>query len=300
MYKVTNPLNWLDESVVETSGRKYTFRLLKSISVFPEKIIDEIKVVVQDAHEDAKRRLRSLAGINLDPLGEPPVFDPAANYPECLDFQTLKGYFGEIFAGIVSVNYPHFGDNGWEMPVSLFRFHDLAFDQIERLHQDAGAAKRIPGRTGDDNMAFLRDKNGAITKVLICEAKCTADHSSTLISDAHEKISESNFKPVSLRNLIDILQGYDDDESKKWVDALRQYFLSPKSSAPERYDLVSYACGRGPVSASRKSWIPSDRPHIKYTGKRRLEAVEIHLFQVDKLILEVYRKQEQEVENEPA
>lgn len=298
MYKVSNLSRWFEESVAESSKQKYTFRLLKSKTIFPKEVIDEIKIVVQDAHEDAKRRLRKLANINLDPLGEPPAFDPAAGYPELLDFQTLKGYFGEIFAGIVAVNYSHFGESGWEMPVSFFRFHDLAFDQIERLHQGTSVATKIPGRTGDDNLAFLRDKKGNIIKILICEAKCTASHDSGLINDAHKKISELNFKPVSLRNLIDILQDYNDIQFNEWADAIRRLWLTSKDSSPERHDLVSYVCGQTPVDLSRNSWMSSEYPNPKYLAKRKLESVEIQLFQVNELILEIYGKEE--TENEPA
>jgi hypothetical protein len=297
MYKASYFSLWLIESSLKVSDQ-YTFRLLKSSSTLPKEAIAEIKAIVTEAHEDAKRRLRNLAGISLDPLGSPSAFDPSQGYPECLDNQTLKGYFGEILAGIVAVNCSRFGENDWEMPVSLFRFHDLAFDQIERLRQDAGAPKKIPGRTGDDNLAFVRNANKAIAKVLVCEAKCTADHDSGLISDAHKKISERNLVPVSLRNLIDTLQDYDDVQSREWIDAIRQFWLLPKASSTERYDLVSYACGREPARASQISWIASDKPHSAYSGGRCLEVAEIHLHQVDELIAELYGKHE--THNEPA
>jgi hypothetical protein len=296
MYKLSNFSSWFNESVFESSEKKYTFRLLKTNSVLSKEAIDEIKAVVFEAHEDAKRRLRNLSGISLDPLQEPSGFDPAQGYPECLEFQTLKGYFGEILAGIVAINYSHFGEDGWEMPVSLFRFHSLAFDQIERLRQDAIIkVKKTIGRTGDDNLAFVRAENGDISKTLICEAKCTADHDSDLINDAHKKISEANLIPVSIPYLIEVLLDYDDTASQEWVDALRKLWLSPKGSL-ERYDLISYACGRAPARTSQKSWIKDDQPHPEYTGGRSLEAVEILLSKVDQLILEVYGKRESQNE----
>lgn len=297
MYKASHLPIWLTEAALSSSGQ-YTFRLLKSSPAISEEAIFEVRTIVENAHEDARRYLRELAGISLDPLGDSPIFDPAAGYPESLDAQTLKGYFGEILAGIVAVNYPHFGKSGWEMPVALFRFHDLAFDQIERLHQGAARAKKIPGRTGDDNLAFFRDNEGIISNILVCEAKCTAGHSSVLISDAHEKISELNLVPVSIKNIIDILRGYDDSQAKDWIDALRQLWFSQKDPPSERYDLVCYACGREPARASQKSWIDSDHAHPSYTAGRHLEATEIHLHQVDELILEVYRKYESQ--SEPA
>jgi hypothetical protein len=296
MYKTSNLSLWLTEAIMNSS-EQYDFRLLKSSKAISEDAMGEIKTIVNKAHEDARKYLRTLAGMSLDPLSEKQIFDPAAGYPESLDIQTLKGYFGEILTGVVAVNYSHFGETVWEVPVALFRFHDLAFDQIGRLSQGTANPKKIPGRTGDDNLAFVRDENGFINKILFCEAKCTADHDSTLISDAHEKVSEANLIPVSIKNLIDILRDYDDVNSKEWIYALRHLWLSSKNPTSKRFDLVCYACGREPARTSQKSWISSNQPHSSYTAGRFLEAIEIHLHSVEELIQEVYGKRERQ--NEP-
>lgn len=297
MYKLPNLSDWFTETVFESKNRKYLLRVIKcKSSQLPLEAKDALKTLVLESHEDAKRHLRDLAGVNLDPLQKIATCDPTEGYPEKLELQTLKGYFGEIIAGIVAVNYSRFGENDWQMPVSFFRFHDLAFDQIERLRQNPGLAKKIPGRTGDDNLAFVRTTDGDIRKGLVCEAKCTASHDSSLVADAHEKVSEVNLLPVSLRKIIEVLSDYDDTESREWVDALRKLWLSGDKTF-ERYDLVSYTCGRSPVRASQTSWIDGDQPHPKYTGGRLLEATEIHLTDVEQLISEVYGKRE--VQNEP-
>jgi hypothetical protein len=299
MYKLPNLSRWFTETVFESKSRKYLLRLIKCKSYpLPQEAKDALRIIVFEAHEDTRRHLRRLAGINLDPLQKMVTPDPAEGYPEKLDIQTLKGYFGEIIAGIVAVNYARFDETDWQMPVSFFRFHGPALDEIERLRQNPGATKKLPGRTGDDNLAFVRAKDGNIYKGLFCEAKCTASHDSGLIADAHEKLSQSNLLPVTLlQNLVAVLIDYDDAESIGWVDAIRKLWLS-RGQGFERHDLVGYTCGQFPVQPSRISWINCNQPHPKYTGERYLEATEIHLPDIEQLILEVYGKCE--VQNEPA
>lgn len=57
----------------------------------------------------------------------------------------------------------------------------------------------------------------------------------------------------------------------------------------ERYDLVSYICGQHPVR--NNTWLSPDKVHEKYIVGRRLEAVEIHLNEVENLVKTVYSQQ---------
>ena len=253
--------------------------------------IAALKQIVHDAHEDSRKRLRDLLGESLDPLGENSAY-PVNNYPQCLHPLTLKGYFGEIFAGIIVEHFRPHNEDKWEIPAYLFRHHLEAFRQLEQLHQDSRSIGIIPGRTGDDCLAFKRDDTGKITHSLVCEAKCTNGHDySNLLMEAHEKISEPNLKPLDLLQLIEILKSYDDNESKLWVNELRRLQLGKNPIGYERCDLVSYVCGSVPRLARQTSWIhpPSNMPS-SYTGKRRLETVEIHLHDVEGLIARVYDK----------
>lgn len=292
MRKLSKINLWLSNSLTASEDKRYYHRLMKRIDGQECVIIEELRSYVREAHADAIRHLRNLAGISLDPLDEAAPLDPAEGYPECLHIQTLKGYFGEILSGIVAENLPHFGISEWKVPAFLFRFHNVEFDQLERLHQIPGKAKKRPGRTGDDNLAFFRDRTGKIVKSLACEAKCTANHETGMIDEAHIKVSEPEVKPVSIRQIIEILMEYDDPASRQWVNALRQLWLTKKVQGYERCDLVCYTCGRSPVQKSRYSWISATRPHSKYKGGRRLEVVEIHLEKVDELIKSVYMKKE--------
>ena len=289
MIKSTKLSCCLTSSVTESKDKRYRHQLLKEQSTKRSVMVEELKTIVQIAHQDAICHLRKLADIPpLDPL-PPNINDPTRGYPYQLDALTLKGYFGEIFAGIIAENFSPFGENSWEIPAFLFRFHNFAFDQLERWHQIDQDPGIIPGRTGDDCLAFRRNSRGQITHSLVCEAKCTKDHDSHLIKDAHEKVSETNPIPINLKQLIEILKDSNDPISRQWVKPLQELWLLKSNPGHERYDLVSYVCGQQPIRNPR-GWISTDKPHPAYSAGRCLEAVEVHLDDVENLICEVYGK----------
>lgn len=280
-------LSWLSNSVSESEDKRYIHRLIKENLSQRDLILDELISIVKKAHDDARYRLRKLAGNSLKPFEDSP--DPTEGYPERLHIQSLKGYFGEIFAGIIAENFAPFGEDDWEVPVFLFRVHVVEFQQLEFLNQTGETAKKRPGRTGDDCLAFRRNSEGVIISSLACEAKCTANHQTNMISEAHEKASAANIKPVDIPQLIEILQDYDNSFASEWVDALRRLWLGKVEKNYQRYDLISYICGQHPIR--NPTWISTETAHSNYTGGRRLEAVEIHLHDVEKLIKAVYTPQ---------
>jgi hypothetical protein len=213
-----------------------------------------------EAHQDARERLERLAGISLDPLqGAPPDWRP---YPDGLHTSALQGYMGEVLAGVVAENYQPHGEP-WAVPAFLFRGHQAAYQELERRRQLGGPARPIPGRTGDDALAFQIDEDGAVIAWLWAEAKCTHDHNSELINAGHRQLSASR---------------------ERWIASLRELLYS--ADPPPRYDLFVYVCGRRPVQ--RATWIPTDRPHANYSGAGPLEATEIHLSDFDEVLVAAY------------
>jgi len=281
--------SWLSVTVVTDLEQKYMHALGRENRRAVGKILQKLRRVVARAHEDARQRLRRLAEGTLDPLGMPATTDLGQGYPEKLHLQTLKGYFGEVFAGLVAENLGPFGRDDWEVPAYLFRFHTVAFQQLGMMRQTGMAARMIPGRTGDDCLAFRMNSDGEVIAALFCEAKCTADHDTGLITEAHEKSSEANLVPVDILQVIEVLDDSKNPGAERWADALRR--LNWKgvsgSSTFERMDQVTYLCGRAP-RRGKKSWIPSDKPHKKYTGGRKLHVAEIHLVDVEALVKRVY------------
>lgn len=288
---------WLQESPTERKEHHYTHRLLTENLEHREHILSDLKQTVQHAHEDTKRHLRKLAGLSLDPFNVTDVStnsssnnfigkDPTKGYPEKLDVTTLKGYFGETFAAIVAEYFPHFGMSGWKVPVYPFRFHKSAFYALEKWRQTGIEPGKIPGRHGDDMLAFRRDAAGNITHSIVCESKCTDSHRTDLIAEAHEQASSPNIRPFDIIFLADALEDYSDTNSKNWAQALRAFYFRDVRAENERCDLVSYICGKSPKRST--TWLSLDAPHPNYTAGRSLESVEIHLQDVDELIKEVY------------
>lgn len=283
-------LTWLAIDVQKSTNGKYEHALGSEDSDVRADVLPRLKVFISEAHDDARKRLRALVGSSLDPLGEDDARDPADGYPEKLHLQTLKGYFGEVLAGLVAENLEPFGHNDWEVPAYLFRFHLVEFQQLDFIGQTGKNADLRPGRTGDDCLAFRRTDDGDIVAALFCEAKCTKGHRSTLIDDAHQKSSLANLLPVDLLQLIEVLSDSEAKSAARWVKSLRKLYLKGPNPGRnyERLDQVTYVCGKRPATKGKKSWITADKPHAKYTAGRRLHVAEIHLVDVEDLIAEVY------------
>jgi hypothetical protein len=258
---------------------------------------DQLKAYLEEAHDDARRRLREAFEDDLSPFSDAAT-DPAANYPALFHRVTLQGYFGETL-GILAVE--HWGAHGqtdWVVPAFLFRFHDTEFQHLDVINQrivagDAhvpDAPEEIrPGRTGDDGLAFRRDGQNTITDVLTLEAKCLRIHSAEKIKDAHEKLAAALNRSPGVRELIEILSDYDDPEANAWVEALLKLWRDGCVEAG-RHDSVAYVCGQHPASPARSGWMSPEAPHQAYTVERALEAMEFHIQDLDAVIDGLYRE----------
>jgi hypothetical protein len=280
---------WLTFSVITAPSGRYEHALGLENLARRKGTMPRLREVLDKAHDDARTRIRSLAGHPLDPLRSSTASDPAKGYPRRLHLRTLKGYFGEVMAGLVAENVHPFGHDDWEVPAYLFRFHLVEFQQLEMMNQAGAAAKLRPGRTGDDCLAFRRGRNNEITSILFCEAKCTKGHKSSLVCDAHEKSSLPNVLPVDVLQLVEVLLDSQDANARKWVAALRALRQrGPQHPRHERLDQVTYVHGRRPTN--KPTWIPTAKPHTKYTAKRRLHVAEIFVDGVNKLVGQAYRR----------
>jgi hypothetical protein len=273
---------WLRPSVSE-AGR-YRHVVLAEQPAARSAGLKALRQIVKEAHADAARRLDDLGAPTLDPLVSPSK-SQALGYPEALHTITLQGYLGEIIGAIIAETYsPH--EREWTVPCFPFRHHTAAFQALERRRQLGGRARRTPGRTGDDFLAFVRDSDGTILAWLMGEAKCTASHDAGLIGDGHAQLSIGLAIPVDLLQLIDVLESVGDSESLGWAASLRRLNAADLDSAPERYDAFVYVCGRSPVK--KKTWMSTGSPHERYTRDGPLEAAEVHMPDVDGALKSVY------------
>ena len=272
---------WLEPQRSLHDGYRHT--VLSEDSAHRDGGLSALAHAVDRAHHDAKTYLADVFATTLDPFGEDQL---AKDYPSQLNTLTLQGYLGEIFAGLYAENYAPHGVR-WEVPAFLFRFSNAAIEGLDRRLQLGGEATRVPGRTGDDCVAFLRDGPGRIVAWLNCEAKCTITYPGALIADGHRQLSRPLVSPVSLYQMIDILRASDDPANQRWVAALRLLRTEAAGiDGPTRADLFICVCGRKPRQHS--TWITPDRPHREYDPKQPLEAVELHLDNLDAVLTAVY------------
>jgi hypothetical protein len=102
-----------------------------------------------------------LAEPSLHPFAPFQQKDPTKGYPERLHALTLQGYFGEIFAGIVAENFSPFGENNWEVPAFLFRFHHVAF-QWKRTVKRINYRAKLPDGQGMTALLFNLTAKGRL------------------------------------------------------------------------------------------------------------------------------------------
>lgn len=282
MPPIPNLSGWLRTTPSAQNGL-YRHQLVSEAGTLAGVALAEVKRHFEAAHEDALKHYQKSLGIDLRPVPAGTI-DPSTHYPKKLHISTLQAYLGEIMAGLVAENFSPCGES-WEVPAYLLRWHSTAFQRLEKCLNTGEEAGPIPGRTGDDCLAFVRDADGKITKVLFCESKCTGDHDTHLIADGFKKLNEQS---VSMMELISILREREDEEAKKWVDALINARMNDRlaSGSPEQCDMLCYVYSRAPVRNA--TWLNTSASHRSYTAARRLEAVEVRVGNTEDLVKLIY------------
>ena len=286
---------WLVNQHVVGASPRYRLRLWREDSTALPALRDELRAYINEALEDARRRLRRGFEDSLSPFSNP-ALDPAANYPAALHRVTLQGYFGETIAGLAVEHWGAAGHADWQVPAFLFRFHDHEFQHLEQLNQriregeaqNPDALDQLrPGRSGDDALAFRRNGDGVISDVLAVEAKCLQTNNTAKIQEAHEKLAAAGPLPSGIRELIELLSDYDTPEARSWHEALLRFRADGYRRAA-RHDGVVYATAHIPARVGRQAWLPPE-PHPAYTAERYLEGMEFQFENLDRVIDSLYR-----------
>lgn len=258
---------WLDP---ERSGEAPYWHLrLEEVPDNRQAGLDALRDLVEIAHRDALNRLEEAVAPSLAPTAGGAVPLPGSNYPSGLHTTTLQGYMGEVMAGLIAENFGPL-ETEWEVPAFTFRAHDAAFHHLEKRRLTGIDAHPVPGKGGNDCLAFQRDGD-QILAFLVCEAKCTQDHRSELINEGHQQLSENEAHiPVDLMQLIEVLRA---NGETQWVKALSALLIVSADAAPKHCDLFVYVCGRGRQDGG--PWIAAKNAH--YRATRELEAAELRL-----------------------
>lgn len=287
---------WLVDQGLPSPHARYRLRLWRENHAMLPALLVELHAYLDEAFDDARRRLRRGFEDSLSPFADPAT-DPAAHYPAALNRLTLQGYFGETLAIVAVEHWGAVGFTDWVAPAFLFRLHDDEFQHLEQINQrlrdgvphipDAPGERRV-GRTGDDGLAFRKDANGVVTDVLTLEAKCLTLHRSEKIREAHEKLNDGGPLPSGVRELIEVLSDYDTPEARAWQEALLRFRTSGYRTAT-RHDGVTYATAQSPTQPGRRAWMPHQQPHGSYAKTRRLEGMEFQFDDMHPLIDTLYR-----------
>lgn len=287
---------WLIDQRQQVPHDRYRLRLWREDRTGLAAIRQELVAYIDEAFDDARRRLRRGFEDDLSPFCDPPS-DPAANFPALLNRVTLQGYFGETLAVMAVEHWGAHGAIDWVVPAFLFRLHDQEFQHLEAINLSLQAgeaydpdqvAERRPGRTGDDGLAFRINGDSTITDVLTLEAKCLARNNNAKIEEAHQKLAAGTLRPSGVRELINLLSEYDTPEAQAWQEALLKLWRGGYQVAV-RHDGVAYACGHIPRRGERDAWMPVDAPHPHYTAGRRLEGMEFHFEDLTGIVDALYR-----------
>jgi hypothetical protein len=288
--------SWLLDQGLPNPHRHYRLRLWRENRNGLAAIKTELINYLDEAFDDARKRLRKGFEDNLSPFVTLSP-DPAANYPAMLHHVTLQGYLGETLAVLAVEHWGALGHQDWVVPAFLFRLHDQEFQHLELINQKLAAGvvydpnaegeKRL-GRTGDDGLAFRINAQNNITDILTLEAKCVGANRPALIKDAHVKLASGSKVPSGIRELINILAEYNTPETNAWQEALLKLRASSCLNAA-RYDGIAYACGAIPQQINRISWMAANAPDPSYTAQRYLEGMEFQFADLPSLINTLYR-----------
>jgi hypothetical protein len=287
---------WLVDQCLANAHERYRLRVWREDRAGLAAIKTELIAYVDEAFEDARRRIRRGFEDDLSPFNDPAT-DPAANYPALLHRITLQGYLGETLVILAVEHWGAHDYTDWVIPAFLFRLHDQEFQHLEAINERIlcgeaydpdRIAERRPGRTGDDGLAFRMNGENAITDVLTLEAKCLVQNNNAKVEEAHQKLAAGGMRPSGIRELINILEEYDTPEAQAWQEALLKLWRDGYRSVA-RHDGVGYTCGRVPAQAGRVAWMPVDAPHPAYTVARKLEGMEFQFEDLLTVVSTLYR-----------
>lgn len=247
---------------------------------------------IRRAHQDAINEFKRPFENKLDPRNKAhdSYTKALAFYPRYCEKITLQGFFGEILAGLLIELYdPHTLE--WGVPKFNFSAHDLMFQELLTAAATGRDPRRALGHFGDDCLAFTLDEaRSRIDRILVCEAKCTLGHSSSLIIEAHVKINDQPIEVTTmwLHKIIESIRKRSDTHSNKWVFLLEEFKDSDRFIEASRDDLVSYTHGHMRANGSSKPWISSNKRSPNYTSNRDLACLEVHIGDISELITKVY------------
>jgi hypothetical protein len=246
---------------------------------------------LERAHADAREIFHSSIHLSLDPV---PAKRNQPSYPHDMPLNAKKGFFGEALCGLFTETMDIVGGDEWIIPTFLFRLHAAAEEHLFRLVMKEKVPKAIPGRTGSDFIA-LAIRDGQITKFLSGEAKCHEIFNITQCGQFLKKMSEEGPAPVSLPQLIRILEDQDDGRLSEIIAAIDDVFLQNKFDTIPKTNLFLYLYDKPGVITYEAARISVDLKASSYTSNVPLHVFEVNIPDGSQLVESAYDRVYREV-----
>lgn len=276
---------WFETARTDDPGGNYVnFRLCARDAADWRNLRPTIAQYLEWAHADARRVFHDSLGITLDPRGgRPPV-----EYPGSLPLATRKGYFGEVFCGILAEAGRVHAEDEWTVPLFLFRLHTQAEEYLMRLITGEPVGGAIVGRTGSDSLALAIKPDGSVRAILAEEAKCYAAFNVTKAREALSGLGAQAAVPVSLGQLKRLLAEIDPESFEATILDLEKIIKSASQSTVPRRDLLVLIFEDPGIKNYDTPRISAAEKAANYAAHRPLEVVEAHFPGVEALIEELY------------
>jgi hypothetical protein len=241
--------DWFEEFPSFLKG--YGHILLEQKKAKDKELLDKLKAYFESAHLDARIVFHDFMGIDLHP--DSASAPSEVSYPSSLHLTTQKGLFGEVLSGLVVESYKLIGNNNWQVPVFIFRFHEDAKKYLFTLARDAEQERQTIGRLGTDFIGISVDNEGSIERLISGEAKwrkeLTQSNVNSLMLGPKIKGKSKRKKekgvwaelnkevnpPSGLRELQIILKELDPDKYAETILSMDKLLLEPahKLKIPE-------------------------------------------------------------------
>ena len=239
------------------------------------------------AHSHAREIFRDGVGLSLDPVDAGIV-----DYPRSMPLDSKMGFFGEGFCGLLAKVLELIGRRTWDIPMFLFPLHQAAEEHLFRLIYGDPVPQSIPGRTGNDFLAFCLNNSGRIEAILVGEAKCHQTFNLTESRNALQKLRAEGDVPVSLPQLKRLLEDSNDagrfDSTIEQIETLLLRAHDEPTEVIPRVDLFVYIYGAPGVVNYIEPRITCPLEADMPDSNRYLHIAEIHVPNVRALVSSLY------------
>jgi hypothetical protein len=291
-----------DRSVLNA---RYGHLLLEQQVGIDDALVAALRPYFESAHMDAREVFHEYAGIDLHP--DAGAAGTHAEYPQCLPTTARRGLFGEVLAGLIAQGYEFVGNQQWQIPVFLLRWHADVQSYIFDLARDPARARQVFGRFGDDFIAIALDAGGSVTELLAGESKwrssiTPAEMEELMLGEwvdregvrvrsgkgVWSQVSRGLRVPSGLRQLQQILRWRAPDDFAAAILSMDRALTMDGPVPLPRTDYVIIAGNAGERRRAGDALLPTAAAPPEYTGGRKLQVVEVVLEGGNDLIDRLY------------